>query len=162
MINAEYGKPAIVRFINKLDENPKNLDRQDFGTPGPHYSFLTHLHNAHTAPESDGNPHYTMLRGPYDHGYKAGDWVDNLYLNWPAGNDPAEKQSFFWFHDHGWITPANGTRAWSVCTRSTTRVGRRRRDQPGRVRCRPALRPREMVLRRRLRHPVGVLRRRVG
>ena len=27
-------------------------------------------------------------------------WVDNLYLNWPAGNDEREKQSFFWFHDH--------------------------------------------------------------
>jgi FtsP/CotA-like multicopper oxidase with cupredoxin domain len=26
--------------------------------------------------------------------------VDNLYLNWPAGNDDREKQSFFWFHDH--------------------------------------------------------------
>ena len=54
MINAEYGQPAVVRFINKLGENPKNLDRQDFGAPD--YSFLTHLHNAHTAPESDGNP----------------------------------------------------------------------------------------------------------
>ena len=27
-------------------------------------------------------------------------FVDNLYLNWPAGNDDREKQSFFWFHDH--------------------------------------------------------------
>ena len=27
-------------------------------------------------------------------------WVDNLYLNWPAGGDDREKQSFFWFHDH--------------------------------------------------------------
>jgi FtsP/CotA-like multicopper oxidase with cupredoxin domain len=26
--------------------------------------------------------------------------VDQLYLNWPAGNDSREKQSFFWFHDH--------------------------------------------------------------
>ena len=26
--------------------------------------------------------------------------MDNLYLNWPAGGDDAEKQSFFWFHDH--------------------------------------------------------------
>ncbi|MEM5789574.1 MAG: hypothetical protein AAGU11_19850, partial [Syntrophobacteraceae bacterium] len=25
---------------------------------------------------------------------------DNLYLNWPPDNDPREKQSFFWFHDH--------------------------------------------------------------
>ncbi len=96
-INAEYGKPALVRFENHLDENPYNLDRQDFGAPD--FSFLTHLHNAHTASESDGNPHYSMrilgLRG-----YKTGMFVDNLYLNWPAGVDEREKQSFFWFHDH--------------------------------------------------------------
>ena len=63
MINAEYGKPALVRFVNKLgDENEKGLDRQDFGAPD--YSFLTHLHNAHTAPESDGNPGWSMNYGP--------------------------------------------------------------------------------------------------
>ena len=97
-INAEYGKPALVRFSNHLDENPDNLDRQDFGAPD--WSFLTHLHNGHTAPESDGNPNYTMNYGPKTHGYLPGTWCDNLYLNWPAGNDDREKQSFFWFHDH--------------------------------------------------------------
>jgi FtsP/CotA-like multicopper oxidase with cupredoxin domain len=98
MINAEYGKPALVRFENMLDKNPLNLDRQDFGAPD--WSFLTHLHNGHTAPESDGNPHYSMKHGPNAHGYAPGMWVDNLYLNWPAGGDDREKQSFFWFHDH--------------------------------------------------------------
>ena len=98
MINAEYGKPALVRFINELDQNPQNLDRQDFGAPD--WSFLIHLHNGHTAPESDGNPHYSMRQGPKHHGYRPGMWVDNLYLNWPAGNKDCEKQSFFWFHDH--------------------------------------------------------------
>jgi FtsP/CotA-like multicopper oxidase with cupredoxin domain len=99
MINAEYGRPVLVRFVNHLDENPYGLDRQDFGAPDQ--SFLTHLHNAHTAPESDGNPHYAGIRGPYAYGgYEPGMWVDNLYLNWPAGGDEKEKQSFFWFHDH--------------------------------------------------------------
>ena len=98
MINAEYGKPVIVRFENHLDENPLGLDRQDFGTPD--LSFLTHLHNGHTAPESDGNPHYSMNFGPKWQGYRPGMFVDNLYLNWPAGGDDREKQSFFWFHDH--------------------------------------------------------------
>lgn len=97
-INAEYGKPVLVRFVNRLDENPLNLDRQDFGAPD--WSFLTHLHNAHTAPESDGNPSYAMNYGPMRHGYPPGTWCDNLYLNWPAGGDSREKQSFFWFHDH--------------------------------------------------------------
>jgi FtsP/CotA-like multicopper oxidase with cupredoxin domain len=98
MINNEYGHPSLVRFENRLDENPQKLDRQDFGAPD--WSFLTHLHNGHTAPESDGNPHYSMLYGPQHEGYRPGMWVDNLYLNWPAGGDDREKQSFFWFHDH--------------------------------------------------------------
>ncbi|MDX6284497.1 MAG: hypothetical protein QOH03_5568, partial [Kribbellaceae bacterium] len=97
-INAEYGKPALVRFENHLDENPLGLDRQDFGSPD--WSFLTHLHNGHTAPESDGNPHYSMKYGPKNHGYLPGWYCDNLYLNWPAGGEDDEKQSFFWFHDH--------------------------------------------------------------
>jgi FtsP/CotA-like multicopper oxidase with cupredoxin domain len=96
-INAEYGKPVLVRFENHLDENPLNLDTQDFGAPDR--SFLTHLHNGHTAPESDGNPNYAMKTFGL-HGYKTKQWVDNLYLNWPAGGDDREKQSFFWFHDH--------------------------------------------------------------
>ncbi len=98
MINAEYGRPVLVRFENHLDENPYGLDRQDFGAPD--LSFLTHLHNAHTAPESDGNPHYSMIAGPRYGGYGPRTFCDNLYLNWPAGNDDTEKQSFFWFHDH--------------------------------------------------------------
>ena len=98
MINNEYGKPSLVRFTNRLDENPLNLDRQDYGDP--ELRFLTHLHNAHTAPESDGNPHYAFLFGPKDHGFPLHSFVDQLYLNWPAGNDSREKQSFFWFHDH--------------------------------------------------------------
>jgi FtsP/CotA-like multicopper oxidase with cupredoxin domain len=98
MINAEYGKPCLVRFENHLDENPLNLDRQDFGAPN--LEFLTHLHNGHTAPESDGNPHYSSLFGPKNRGYRVQTSVDNLYLNFPAGNDEREKQSFFWFHDH--------------------------------------------------------------
>src|SRR4051794_19311556 len=96
-INAEYGKPVLVRFENQLDKS-EGLDRQDFGSPD--YSFLTHLHNGHTAPESDGNPHYSMTAGPKAQGYKPGSSVDNLYLNWPAGGKESEKQSFFWFHDH--------------------------------------------------------------
>ena len=98
MINAQYGKPVLVRFENHLDENPLDLDRQDFGSPD--WSFLTHLHNAHTAPESDGNPHYCMPSGPSRAATVPRPSCDNLYLNWPAGGDDREKQSFFWYHDH--------------------------------------------------------------
>jgi len=95
MINADYGRPVVVRFENDLDINPQCLDRQNFGAPD--WGFLTHLHNGHTAPESDGNPgHLTDNEG----GYQPGEWCDNLYLGYPAGGDDREKQSFLWFHDH--------------------------------------------------------------
>jgi FtsP/CotA-like multicopper oxidase with cupredoxin domain len=92
LIHARYGQPALVRFDNHLHENPCNFDRQDFGDPG--FGFLTHLHNGHTAPESDGNPNHAP------EGYHPCEYVDNLYLNWPPANDDNEKQSFLWFHDH--------------------------------------------------------------
>jgi FtsP/CotA-like multicopper oxidase with cupredoxin domain len=103
MINFEYRKPALVRFENHLGDD-NGFDRQDFGAPN--YSFLTHLHNGHTAAESDGNPAQGFVRfspmGRLDHeaAYEPGEWVDNLYLGYPAGGDDREIQSFFWFHDH--------------------------------------------------------------
>jgi FtsP/CotA-like multicopper oxidase with cupredoxin domain len=114
-INAEYGRASLVRFENHLDENPLNLDRQDFGAPN--HAFLTHLHNGHTAPESDGQPHYSWhrftdcgdsgrasdidsLEQHYRAAWEPGEWVNQLYAGYPAGGDSREKQSFFWFHDH--------------------------------------------------------------
>jgi FtsP/CotA-like multicopper oxidase with cupredoxin domain len=102
-INFEYTKPALLRFENHLDVD-NGFDRQDFGAPN--YAFLTHLHNGHTASESDGNPAQGHRRfsplGRLDHeaAYEPGEWVDNLYLGYPAGGDDREIQSFFWFHDH--------------------------------------------------------------
>jgi FtsP/CotA-like multicopper oxidase with cupredoxin domain len=102
-INAEYGRPALVRFANHLDVD-NGFPRQDFGAPN--FSFLTHLHNGHTAAESDGNPAHGFERfsplGRLDHeaAYEPGERVDNLYLGYPAGGDDREKQSFLWFHDH--------------------------------------------------------------
>ena len=90
LLNVSYGQPVSVRFVNELDQNPLNLDRGDFGDT----KFLTHCHNGHTAPESDGNPNHKP------EAYGPSQWVDNLYLNYPAGNDPGQKQSTLWFHDH--------------------------------------------------------------
>jgi FtsP/CotA-like multicopper oxidase with cupredoxin domain len=95
MVNFDYGRPAIIRFENDLDHNPLCLNRGDFGAPD--WAFLTHLHNGHTAPESDGNPNHMQEN---EGGYQPGQWVDNLYLGYSAGGDDAEKQSFLWFHDH--------------------------------------------------------------
>ncbi|MFL5439467.1 MAG: multicopper oxidase family protein [Myxococcales bacterium] len=95
MINVEYGRPVLVRFENDLDQNPACLDRGDFGAPD--WAFLTHLHNGHTAPESDGQPHHMTDN---EGGYRPTEWVDNLWLGYPAGGDDREKQAFLWFHDH--------------------------------------------------------------
>ncbi|MDY0170173.1 MAG: multicopper oxidase domain-containing protein [Thermoguttaceae bacterium] len=99
LIRAWYGQPALVRFENLLDKNDHPQGRWgDFGVP----STLTHLHNAHTACESDGNPFDT-----HGHGFDSwhiqgnGKWYcDNLYLNSAPDNDERENQSFLWFHDH--------------------------------------------------------------
>jgi FtsP/CotA-like multicopper oxidase with cupredoxin domain len=102
-INAEYGQASLVRFENHLDVS-NGYDRQDFGAPN--YSFLTHMHNGHTAPESDGQPHYTyhrfapMSRYTHEAAFEPGEWIDQMYLGYPAGGNDREKQSFFWFHDH--------------------------------------------------------------
>ncbi|MBI5070450.1 MAG: multicopper oxidase domain-containing protein [Deltaproteobacteria bacterium] len=95
LCNVEYGRPVIVRMENDLDLNPSCLDRGDFGAPD--WAFLTHLHNGHTAPECDGQPHHLMEN---EGGYLPTEWSDNLYLNYPAGGLDEEKQSFLWFHDH--------------------------------------------------------------
>jgi FtsP/CotA-like multicopper oxidase with cupredoxin domain len=104
-INAEYHRASVVRFENWLGtSDPAGYDSQDFGSPAR--SFLTHLHNGHTAPESDGQPHYgyhrfnSIGRITHDAAWKPGEWVDQCYLGYAAGGDEREKQSFFWFHDH--------------------------------------------------------------
>jgi hypothetical protein len=81
-----------VRFENLLGENPLGLDRNDFGSP--EWGFLTHLHNAHTACESDGQPNYARP------GYPPEPVVRQPLPELPAGQRSGEKQSFFWFHDH--------------------------------------------------------------
>jgi FtsP/CotA-like multicopper oxidase with cupredoxin domain len=92
MIYARYGQPVNLRLENQLHLDG-GLDRIDFGSP--EWGFLTHLHNGHTACESDGNPNWRS-----NGGYHPQQWCDNLYLNFAPDNDPGEKQSFLWFHDH--------------------------------------------------------------
>lgn len=94
LLNGEYHRPVLVRFQNRItaDDLIGMSDPSAFGSKCG--EFMVHLHNAHTAPESDGNPNFNLC------GYHPGQWVDNLYLNYPPGNDDREKQSFWWFHDH--------------------------------------------------------------
>jgi FtsP/CotA-like multicopper oxidase with cupredoxin domain len=80
--HARYGQPALVRFFNDLPAN-----HVGFGIP----QTTTHLHNSHSASESDGNPADF---------FDSGLFKDNLYQNFPAGDDPREVQATFWYHDH--------------------------------------------------------------
>jgi FtsP/CotA-like multicopper oxidase with cupredoxin domain len=82
---ARYGTPILVRRINDLP--PVNFAKVRFALP----SATIHLHNAHTASESDGYP---------DDYFNPGEYWDYHYANFPAGFDNREKLSTLWYHDH--------------------------------------------------------------
>lgn len=80
-----YGTPIFVRRINNLP--PVGAQNVSFALP----SFTIHLHNAHTASESDGQPQDYINPGEF--------W-DHHYANFPAGHDKRETMSTLWYHDH--------------------------------------------------------------
>jgi FtsP/CotA-like multicopper oxidase with cupredoxin domain len=84
-----YGVPIVVRFHNNL--------------PVPNIGFgdnnsTTHLHNGHTASESDGFAGDFWPPGLFkDHHYP------NVYAGFnefPPIGDPLEAQYTYWYHDH--------------------------------------------------------------
>jgi FtsP/CotA-like multicopper oxidase with cupredoxin domain len=77
-----YGEPLLVRRYNNIP-----ADLKSFAVP----FTSTHLHNFHTASESDGNPADWISTGQYR---------DHHYAMFPAGNDPSEILSTLWYHDH--------------------------------------------------------------
>jgi FtsP/CotA-like multicopper oxidase with cupredoxin domain len=81
-IHARYGEPVLMRIRNNLPAN-----HVGFGLP----SIATHLHNGHTASESDGYPGDYIASGAYR---------DHHYANWPAGGNPLEVMNTLWYHDH--------------------------------------------------------------
>lgn len=82
---SRYGEPILVRIHNNLPAaNPGN---DGFGIP----QISTHLHNFHSAPESDGGP--LMF-------FDVGNYMDHHYAMFPAGNDPREVLGHLWYHDH--------------------------------------------------------------
>ncbi len=100
-----YGVPIIVRIINKLPANAIG-----FGSP----EITTHLHNLHSASESDGftGDYYSETKfGPTL--TAPGAYKDHLYPNCYAGydeaqymvngvkrGDPREALGTLWYHDH--------------------------------------------------------------
>ncbi len=90
---ARYEQPVMVRRINALPEilndEASNSKRRRIKIALP--STTTHLHNAHTASESDGHPNDWINPGEY--------WAHH-YGSFPSGHDPNEKLSTLWYHDH--------------------------------------------------------------
>jgi FtsP/CotA-like multicopper oxidase with cupredoxin domain len=113
LIRANYGEAVLVRFQNSL---PSVNVPQSFGIA----EMSTHLHNAHTPSESDGDP-VDFFNSINDTGPLAIDPVtgkktrvnpagfkDQHYPNVYAGftklnnniGDPAEALGSLWYHDH--------------------------------------------------------------
>jgi FtsP/CotA-like multicopper oxidase with cupredoxin domain len=88
-LRERYGVPILVRFRNELP-----ADHVGFGIP----SVITHLHNGHTASESDGYP--------LDF-YEVGQHRDHHYANilagydaFPPRGDEREALGTLFYHDH--------------------------------------------------------------
>ena len=83
--HARYGEPILARRFNTL---PKvGQSKVTFALP----RTTTHLHNGHTASESDGYPMDFI---------QAGEYWDHHYCNFPSGFDDREKLTTLWYHDH--------------------------------------------------------------
>lgn len=93
-IVSRYGEPILVRRFNDL---PPQSQNGGFGKP----SVSTHLHNFHSAPESDGGPCRFFERGQYfDYHYT----MANAGFDTPefsaTDGDIRESLSTLWYHDH--------------------------------------------------------------
>jgi FtsP/CotA-like multicopper oxidase with cupredoxin domain len=86
---AFYGIPMLVRFRNKLPFN-----HTGFGSN----TTTIHLHNGHTASESDG-----FAGDYYDPGLFKDFHYPNIYAGYdeyPPNGDVREAMHTFWYHDH--------------------------------------------------------------
>ncbi|WP_240611678.1 multicopper oxidase family protein [Roseovarius nitratireducens] len=89
--HARYGEPVFLRRINMLPV--VGAGKVQFALPSP----TIHLHNAHTASESDGIPQDF---------YNPGEFWDHHYANFPAGSPNGwsayntEIMNTLWYHDH--------------------------------------------------------------
>jgi FtsP/CotA-like multicopper oxidase with cupredoxin domain len=91
-IVSHYQEPWVIRRFNEL---PIQSQNGGFGVP----EMSTHLHNFHTAPESDGGPSRWFFRGQYFDYYFTGQQAGFASTNQPNG-DINESLSTMWYHDH--------------------------------------------------------------
>jgi len=91
-IVTRYQQPWVVRRFNELPTQGQN---GGFGVP----EMSTHLHNFHSAPESDGGPCRWFFRGQYFDYYHAAQQAGFAFDFQPNG-DVRESLSTLWYHDH--------------------------------------------------------------
>ncbi|MFP6681214.1 MAG: multicopper oxidase domain-containing protein [Gammaproteobacteria bacterium] len=83
--HAYYDEPLFLRRENWLPD----VGEGNISFPLP--STTVHLHNAHTASESDGIPQDF---------FNPGEFWDHHYANFPAGFNDREIMGTLWYHDH--------------------------------------------------------------
>ncbi|MEK6300946.1 MAG: multicopper oxidase family protein [Acidobacteriota bacterium] len=98
VLNA-YGIPSLVRFKNSLP-----VSTSSFGTN----ETTVHLHNGHTASESDGFAGDFFGTGLFKDNHYANAYagIDAFPGNFPKG-DSREAQYTYWYHDHLMAETAN-------------------------------------------------------
>jgi FtsP/CotA-like multicopper oxidase with cupredoxin domain len=106
--HGRYGHPIILRNWNLLppvsEKAPKNPSRAKKDEFGCHF-VSTHLHNGHTAPESDGNPKYfwenqTFYDQCYANRYAGYELDPQVREGFTSPGDPSEALGTLWYHDH--------------------------------------------------------------
>src|SRR6185436_6250408 len=92
-----YGTPTIVRRHNAL---PPPAQNGGFGVP----EVSTHLHNFHSAPDSDGGPCDPVQQRFFSRGQYYDYFYNMQFAGWNSTNPPhgniQEALGFLWYHDH--------------------------------------------------------------
>ena len=92
-----YGTPAVVRRFNAL---PPPAQNGGFGVP----EVSTHLHNFHSAPDSDGGPCDPVQQRFFFRGQYYDYFYNMQFAGWNSTNPPngnvQEALGFLWYHDH--------------------------------------------------------------
>jgi FtsP/CotA-like multicopper oxidase with cupredoxin domain len=91
-IVSRYQEPWLIRRFNEL---PTQSQNGGFGVP----EMSSHLHNFHSAPESDGGPCRWFFRGQYYDYYFTAQQAGFASTHQPNG-DINESLSTMWYHDH--------------------------------------------------------------
>src|SRR5919199_50653 len=97
IIVQHYGTPAVVRRYNAL---PPPNQNGGFGVP----EVSTHLHNFHSAPDSDGGPCDPVQQRFFFRGQYYDYFYNMQFAGWNTTNKPdgniQEAMGFLWYHDH--------------------------------------------------------------